>query len=359
MKILTLTNSSITLTMLFNARQRKVPPLGLNERIFRLKRTATFLFILFFSSGANNAQDIVGGGGTYNKASVNNDLYANNLPLNFYTSRRLLPFVSNLSTIIGETVTFNCSVYDDTNKDENAISHTPRLNPTWLKADVVYDQYGYITDYKTENIIITRKGIIVDGLRDKMKLTTGSDQFQTLKLVDVNVKSEGKYICREFISQSDKLFYLNVYAGVTGLGMRFSSNSKYFRIVQPGSSVTENDEQPPLKSITNSLASSISIKENDELIVNCTVNSSKPAANLSVWIVPNHRTTNDEDIRKLNLIESYTSKNKDNTLKTIGVARVVVNRFDNLKSVTCIAENTALDEKWEAKKILNVLCKFF
>ncbi len=330
--------------MLFKSKRTTVS-LGLNERIFNFKLTAIILFIIFSTIKTNEISSF--------DPKESNDLYANILPLNFY-SRRVLPFVSNLSTIIGETVSFNCSVYDN-NKDENVINSSPRLNPTWLKADVVYNQYGYITAYKTENIIITRKGIIVDGLRDKMKLITSNDQFQTLKLVDVNAKSEGKYICREFSSQSDKLFYLNVYAGVTGLGMKFASNSKYFRIVQPGSSVV--DEDNPMKSLKNSLTSSISIKENDELIINCTVNSSKPAANLSVWIVPNHRTTNDEDTRKLNLYESYTSRNKDFTLKTIGIARVIVNRFDNLKSVTCIAENTALDEKWEAKKILNVLCK--
>jgi hypothetical protein len=265
------------------------------------------------------------------------------------------PSITNLSTVIGETISFNCSII--------SVGNDFKLNPTWLKADIVYNQYGHVISYKTENIIITRKGIIIDSLRDKIKLTTtttnglGREQFQTLKLNNVNIKSEGKYICREFNSQLDKLFYLNVYAGVAGLNMKFSSNSKYFRIIQPGSSGSPDDENNFLR-YANSLTSSISVKENDELLVNCSVNSSKPAANLSIWILPNHRTSNDDDTRKVELNELFTVKNKDFTLKTIGIARIIVNRFDNLKSVTCIAENNALDEKWETKKILNVLCKY-
>lgn len=107
----------------------------------------------------------------------------------------------------------------------------------------------------------------------------------------------------------------------------------------------------------NGLATSISIKENDELIVNCTVNSSKPAANISIWIMPNHRTVGDDETRKLDIYDFHTFRNKDLTLKSTAVAKFTVSRLDNLKSVTCIAENTALDEKWESKRVINVLCK--
>lgn len=106
----------------------------------------------------------------------------------------------------------------------------------------------------------------------------------------------------------------------------------------------------------NGLATSISIKENDELIVNCTVNSSKPAANISIWIMPNHRTAGDDETRKLDIYDFHTFKNRDLTLKSTAVAKFTVSRLDNLKSVTCIAENTALDEKWESKRVINVLC---
>lgn len=282
----------------------------------------------------------------------------NSIPLNIY--KRVPAFVSNISTIVGESISFNCSLYLNDEQKRNIINYSPdnKLNPTWLKADVIYNQNGFITTYKTENIIITRKGIIIDNLRDKMKLTT-SDQFQTLKLNNINIKNEGKYICRGFSSDTDKLFYLNVYAGVTGLGMKFTSNSKYFRVLHPGSSTSDDENSIKGINYSNSLTSSISIKENDELIVNCSVNSSKPAANLSIWIIPNHRSSSEEDTRKLDFSEYYNLKNKDSSQRTIGLTRFIVNRFDNLKSVTCIAENTALDEKWEVKKILNVLCKLF
>ena len=158
-----------------------------------------------------------------------------------------------------------------------------------------------------------------------------------------------------------KLINFNIKAGVNGLNIRFSSPSKYFRAVFTGTANMDADDTDHSASgkginFSNSLTSSISIKENDELTVNCTVNSSKPAANVSLWLVPNHRSTNEDETRKLEIYEFQTYKNKDLTLKSVAMAKFQVSRADNQKSVTCIAENTALDEKWESKRILNVLC---
>ena len=103
--------------------------------------------------------------------------------------------------------------------------------------------------------------------------------------------------------------------------------------------------------------SSVSIKENDVLTVNCTVNISKPAANISIWLVPNHRLYTDKGSRKLSIYQFKTFKNLDMTLRSVAIAKFEVKRGDNQKSVICVAENTALNEKWETKRSLNVLCK--
>ena len=103
--------------------------------------------------------------------------------------------------------------------------------------------------------------------------------------------------------------------------------------------------------------SSVSIKENDVLTVNCTVNISKPAANISIWLVPNHRLFTDKGSRKLSIYQFKTFKNLDMTLRSVAIAKFEVKRGDNQKSVICVAENTALNEKWETKRSLNVLCK--
>jgi hypothetical protein len=132
--------------------------------------------------------------------------------------------------------------------------------------------------------------------------------------------------------------------------------------VYSGATSYDEDNESIMKgksaNFANSLTSSISIKENDELTLNCTVNSSKPAANISIWIMPNHRASNDEETRKLDIYDFHTYKNKDLTLKSVAISKFIVNRLDNHKSVTCVAENIALDEKWESKRTLNVLCMF-
>ena len=145
----------------------------------------------------------------------------------------------------------------------------------------------------------------------------------------------------------------------------------------------------PHMPISPSLTSNtISIRENDELVISCNVNSSKPAANLSLWVLKRpltnyHKLTRrnsildnqldnikfddeyssreaaslNDDIRKLDILDKNIAKNRDLTLRTSVTSKLVVNRHDNHKLVACIGENTVLNEKWETKKILNVLCK--
>lgn len=93
-----------------------------------------------------------------------------------------------------------------------SFSFKSRMNPTWLKADALYDRVGCIKGYGTENIIVTRKGIIAGTDFNKMKLIGSyNGQFQSLQISNVNINNEGKYVCREFNSIHDKLFHLSVY----------------------------------------------------------------------------------------------------------------------------------------------------
>jgi hypothetical protein len=122
--------------------------------------------------------------------------------------------ITNLTTIVGKTVYLNCtlgSLINTHNQEDNAFFS--KLNPTWLKADPLYNQQGVVTGFKTENIIVTRKGIIADNYKHKLKLINSeqNSKLLVLKINDVEPRDEGKYICREFNSQVDKLFYLNVY----------------------------------------------------------------------------------------------------------------------------------------------------
>lgn len=151
------------------------------------------------------------------------------------------PGAQNLTTSVGKTVYLNCSLHTSavtssshvldffeysltvtatttstTLGPSSILEQLVAFNPTWLKADFVYNQNGAIESHRTENIIVTRKGVVVgEGMRDKAKLiqspTMGVDRVQTLKLSDIEVKDEGKYICRELSANIDRIFYLNVF----------------------------------------------------------------------------------------------------------------------------------------------------
>lgn len=187
--------------------------------------------------------------------------------------------------------------------------------------------------------------------------------------------------------------------------MKFYSPSKYFREVftnnretyeTVGSTGTGDDSSSVLSASRQLMYSSntVSIREGDELLVTCTVNSSKPAAVLSLWVLKrpvasvngrrkkrrvggsddvatnsiigggdsipppsNEDSDSDSDARRLDIIDSYVTKNADLTLKSVSTSKFVVSRVDNHRLVACNAENSMLNEKWETKRILNVLCK--
>ncbi len=302
-------------------------------------------------------------------------LYLNNEPQGYYQRPT---GVTNLTTLVGKTVLFNCSLSnnfgfnhasDNLPTYPSSVEFRPKLNPTWLKADPIYDNMGCISSFNTENIIVTRKGIIASHDRDKMKLISPiNNNFQSLQISNINVKNEGKYICREFNSPFDRLFYLNVYAQVAGLNLLIETPTKQMpqafitdrmQAIRDENSIESTGSQVYLSQFNSQSLdkNSITIKENEILTVNCSVDVSKPAANISIWLVPNHQLLSDKNSRKLPLYRFKTHQNEDLTMSSVAVAKFIVNRNDNQKSVVCVAENTALDEKWESKRLLNVLCK--
>lgn len=148
------------------------------------------------------------------------------------------------------------------------------------------------------------------------------------------------------------------------MNIKFFSTSKHFSENLSGTnyinSLDSNSELVNKGMNLNYGSSAISIKENDELTVNCVVNSSKPAANLSIWLWKKsiRRSLDEDESKKLEIIDSHSNKNKDLTLKSYASAKLVVNRNDHNKFVVCMAENVVLNEKWESKRALNVLCNY-
>lgn len=146
--------------------------------------------------------------------------------------------------------------------------------------------------------------------------------------------------------------------------MRFNSDSKYFR------ETSDVDFELEKNKMSYSGSNTVTIRENEEFVVTCSVESSKPAANLSIWLLKNSNQQQFEtfknenfiidslDAKKLDVYESHVVKNDDQTLKAVSSSKYSPSRYDNHKQIACVAENQGLNEKWESKKVLNIYCKF-
>lgn len=144
------------------------------------------------------------------------------------------------------------------------------------------------------------------------------------------------------------------------------------------------------------LDSSLTVRQNEEFLIMCTVESSRPAAEIRFDVVNSdggdetnidsvmHSLNSNSaqsyltlspaglafgaaqtpllslDARSPSVIESSSTvtSNSDNTFKTVHTARLKVSREDHGKKITCKAENGFSNQKWENKKLLNVLCEF-
>jgi len=142
--------------------------------------------------------------------------------------------------------------------------------------------------------------------------------------------------------------------------------------------------------------SSLSVRENDEFFINCNVESSRPAADVtftignylpvnassknnhhlsSVYLISaltpggssssssgggnNGAASSSSLITPLSIVSSFTNtiRNADQTFRTVQTTRIKANQEDHGKVIACKAENGFSSQKWENKKLLNVLCK--
>lgn len=111
--------------------------------------------------------------------------------------------------------------------------------------------------------------------------------------------------------------------------------------------------------------STVTIKEGELLDLSCVVDSSKPAALIEFTTTsevsePLDKSTTGSITSNLeSLMSSNTdvSKNKDRTFKTEFSAKLRANAEDHGKVLTCKADNGFSNQKWESKKVLNILCK--
>ncbi len=112
----------------------------------------------------------------------------------------------------------------------------------------------------------------------------------------------------------------------------------------------------------------LTVRENEEFLFNCVVDSSKPAAEIrfSVMNILDSAKNSQDPLIPLtyasvssltSLVSSNTNivKNSDRTFKSIYSARLKANLNDHGKTLTCNAENGFSNQKWENKKTLNVL----
>jgi hypothetical protein len=140
---------------------------------------------------------------------------------------------------------------------------------------------------------------------------------------------------------------------------------------------------------------SLTVRENEEFLINCIVESSKPAADVKFMLSDNllasslgdmppslnsnqyasyltlspqannsssgigssYLVSTNIDPVSSSILSSNTNtvKNIDRTFKTIHSTRLKVSQHDHGKVLSCKAENGFSNQKWENKKLLNVL----
>lgn len=104
----------------------------------------------------------------------------------------------------------------------------------------------------------------------------------------------------------------------------------------------------------------LTTKENDELLVTCVVEKSKPAAEIGLLVIEDYKIENAGELNAstLKLVSSNTdvTKNDDQTFKTLFTSNLKVTPDDHGKMITCNADNGYSNQKWENRRVLNVLC---
>ena len=126
---------------------------------------------------------------------------------------------------------------------------------------------------------------------------------------------------------------------------------------------------------------SLTVRENEEFMINCVVDSSRPAADIRFNInngnepsvdplsngIINLLTPAPGSLTVSSTLPPFSSsvmssninimKNIDRTFKTVQTAKLKASLDDHGKLITCKAENGFSNQKWESRKVLNVLCR--
>ena len=115
----------------------------------------------------------------------------------------------------------------------------------------------------------------------------------------------------------------------------------------------------------------LTAKENEELLITCVVEKSKPAADIGLFIIDDDKIENTgvivsqsellvqhDSTKVLSNTNTNVIRNDDNTFKTVFTSNFKVTPDDHGKMMTCNAENSLSNQKWENRRILNVLCEY-
>ncbi|CAF0732571.1 unnamed protein product [Brachionus calyciflorus] len=313
-------------------------------------------------------------------AQVNNSVLSNNSPKLLRSINKNIGINSQpriqfelYKALLGETVRLEC----------------PQPNPTWFFRHISSDDTS--TNNNVENIIVTRHGIINSDYKYKI-MCHMTLKHKVIIINNIDFDEEGLYTCLYTIpsDQSSKVGQLNadsttnpiqfryvfnvtVYTLLNGVKMNYQSSNPSALISQANQfNVKKNENQFEL------VENTISLKENDELVLQCIVESSKPAADIKFTIKTetnqNHRDempslnnnhfssfltlpplTQPPKLASLQSEETNIIKNSDSTFKTIHTVRLKANRLDHSKTISCFAENGFSNQKWETKKSLSIL----
>ncbi len=137
------------------------------------------------------------------------------------------------------------------------------------------------------------------------------------------------------------------------------------------------------------IESSLTVRENEEFLISCVVENSKPVADVRFVMSSSSSSLSANDAPASQLLTlnnndqssyltlpplSLTTKiqhdspsivsvntnvvrNVDQTYKTVLTVRIRPTQDDHGKTIACKADNGFSNQKWENKKVLNVLCK--
>ena len=127
---------------------------------------------------------------------------------------------------------------------------------------------------------------------------------------------------------------------------------------------TDSFQELPKNKPLDIIDSTVTIKEGEFMDLSCVVDSSKPAAVIEFITSDTNESLDKSSASSVtskleSLISSDTdvAKNKDRTYKTEFSAKLRANAKDHGKILTCKADNGFSNQKWESKKVLNILCK--